>query len=64
MINYTNREIDLMFEPIHNKLDKILIQTTKHNGRLSKLEKFMYTLTGAIIIFGSLQFDKILSLFK
>ena len=62
--NYNKREIDLMFGSTHNKLDKILDQTTKHNHRLTKLERFMWTLSGALIIFSCLQFDQIISLFK
>ena len=61
---YINREIDTMFENLHSKLDKILVQTTKHNHRLTKLERFMWTLTGAIVIFSCLQFDEIINLFN
>ncbi len=43
---YENREIDSMFKDVHEKLDLIirtnnltLIQATKTNGRVSKLER-------------------------
>jgi hypothetical protein len=36
---YTNREIDYHFETINDKLDAILIQTTRTNGRVTKTEK-------------------------
>ena len=62
--NYNKREIDLMFGSTHNKLDKILDQTTKHNHRLTKLERFMWTLSGAIAIFGCVQFETITNLFR
>ena len=62
--NYTKREIDLMFGETHEKLDKILVQTTRHNGRLTKLERFMWTLTGAIGIFSCVRFESIINLFK
>ena len=36
---YTNREIDYHFETINDKLDLILDQTTRHNGRMTKCEE-------------------------
>lgn len=36
---YTNREIDYHFETINDKLDLILAQTTKTNGRVTKCEE-------------------------
>lgn len=36
--NYSNREIDAMQRTIHEKLDKILEQTTATNGRVTSLE--------------------------
>lgn len=36
--DYSKREIDNFMEEIHEKLDLILEQTTKHNGRLKKVE--------------------------
>ena len=32
--HYTKSEINLMHKPMDEKLDKILVQTTKHNGRM------------------------------
>lgn len=44
---YTNREIDEWRTDVKQDLQNILIQTTAHNGRMSKIEgKWMY-LTGA-----------------
>lgn len=43
---YTKRELDSKFEAIHERfgnqdrtLEKILTQTTLHNGRMKKIEK-------------------------
>lgn len=35
---YLNRELDNVHQEIREKLDKILLQTTEHNHRLSKVE--------------------------
>lgn len=43
---YQNREIDEMMRDIKDTLSRIEIQTTKHNGRLSKVER-------ALLIFGT-----------
>ena len=48
--SYTKNEIDLMHQPMHEKLDKILEQTTRHNGRMKKLEVWRGYITGAITV--------------
>ena len=65
---YADREIDEMFKDVtggvkdlHDKLldpewgilPKVLEQTTKHNGRLTKLEKIMWVMGTAIVILGA-----------
>jgi hypothetical protein len=50
--DYSNREIDLMLKDIHEKLDLILSQTTRHNGRLSKVEDKQRATDRVLIIVG------------
>lgn len=40
------------FKEINGKLDRILVQTTAHNGRLTKVEKYMYMCMGGLVIVG------------
>jgi len=47
---YKNREIDDKFKDIMNSLERIEIQTTKHNGRLTRLEKITWVVGTAIVI--------------
>lgn len=47
---YTNREIDAMTKDIHEKLDLILAQTTKTNGRVSSLEEWRSYVVGAVAV--------------
>ena len=48
--HYTKSEINLMHKPMDEKLDKILVQTTKHNGRMDKVEKRQYGFTVGLTV--------------
>jgi len=41
--NYSKREIDFHFQTINDKLDAILTQTTRTNGRVTECEKNINT---------------------
>lgn len=47
---YENREIDQMFTEVHAKLDAILMQTQKTNGRVGSLENWKWFITGGLAI--------------
>lgn len=49
-IPYSNRELDMKFVDIHEKLDLILVQTTKHNGRMSKIERYSSYVQGGMAV--------------
>lgn len=51
---YENREIDEKMDTIHLKLDAILAQTQKTNGRVSSLENWRYFITGGLTIIGAI----------
>ncbi len=48
--SYLNREIDEKFGEIHGKLDSILAQTTKTNGRVNALENWRWLLIGGMTV--------------
>lgn len=41
------------FHDILDTLSRIELQTTRHNGRLTKLERIMWVLSTAIVILGA-----------
>jgi hypothetical protein len=62
--DYTNREIDSQVHGVHQKLDMLIVQTTKTNGRVTKLEKFMLILGTATTVIIALRFPELLSIVK
>jgi len=49
--NYVKRELDEKFDAVHEKLDLILEQIKKINGRVGKLESWRSLLAGSWGIF-------------
>lgn len=47
---YSNRELDHIFEDIKGSLKRIEDQTTKHNGRMTKMEEWRNYIAGAISV--------------
>lgn len=60
--DYSNREIDEMQKDIQASLTRIEVQTTKTNGRVSVLEKWMWMVLGALTIISWLIAAKLLNL--
>lgn len=58
---YSNREIDEKNKDVFATLQRIEAQTTKTNGRVTKLERWMYGVAGAITILGFLIGAKLLT---
>ena len=49
---YANREIDEKFKDIMDSLGRIEVQTTQHNGRLTKVERILLILGTATVVLG------------
>lgn len=49
-IPYRNREIKEMIDDVRNSLQRIEVQTTTTNGRVSKLENWKHFITGGMTV--------------
>ena len=59
---YENREIDHMFNDIKETLERIEEQTTRTNGRVTSLEKWMWTVIGGLSILAFLVGNQMLNI--
>ncbi len=51
---YTNREIREHWHNVNGKLQEILLQTKLTNGRVTSLERYRYTLMGAVVVLSAI----------
>jgi hypothetical protein len=61
---YSNRELDEKFEHIKDRLDLILQQTTKTNGRVNILERNLLVIACIVGTFLVIYFPQILDAIK
>jgi hypothetical protein len=47
---YSNREIEGMFSGVHEKLDSILMQTTKTNGKVADIQRWRERANGMAVV--------------
>lgn len=47
---YTQKEVDLMMIPVHEKLDTIIEQVKATNGRVRCLERWRSFITGGLAV--------------
>ena len=52
--DYTNRELNMCFEQITEKLDLIHTQTVKTNGRVGRLENWQNRIIGGMVAISAL----------
>lgn len=62
--DYSKREIDHFVKDIKETLERIEIQTTKHNGRLSKVERILLILGTAVGVLLVTNGSQLLGFFK
>lgn len=62
--DYSNREIDMKFNGIHEKLDTIIVKVTKTNGTVMKHEKVLWLVTGGLVVLGAMSSSNLVQIVK
>lgn len=63
---YNKREVDTLLQNIYEKLERIEEQTTKHNGRMTKIERYLLVIgcvAGTLLIVSGSEFIQLLKVF-
>ena len=63
-ITYSTRELNHFFDDFKNQLNRIEIQTTKHNGRLTRMERIMLIFGTAVFILLITNGSQLVQIFK
>ena len=61
---YSNRELDGKFDHIIIELAAIKVQTTKHNGRMSNMERNMLIFATALAVLLITNSSQLIAIFK
>lgn len=64
MTDYTQREIDNFHQEIKEALNRIESQTTRTNGRVTKLETKVWMMTGGLVVVSAIVVPLFLGLIK
>jgi hypothetical protein len=60
--DYSKRELDYHFTEVKEELREIKAQTTRTNGRVTALEKWMWMVVGALTLITFLMGSKLINL--